>query len=91
MCFLSRVHPLSLAFNPLGLITAFVFSAMFFMSAVEDTVNVGDFIEDVCCVEFPGAAVAWGSITSLSTCPVPGRDGGDIPLFVDGPFTETEA
>uniref|UniRef100_A0A3B4YTL5 Uncharacterized protein n=1 Tax=Stegastes partitus TaxID=144197 RepID=A0A3B4YTL5_9TELE len=51
MCFFSRLHPLSLAFRPLGFWTAFgsagdeVVSALTALSAVEDAVDVADFVE----------------------------------------------
>uniref|UniRef100_A0A672YCW1 Uncharacterized protein n=1 Tax=Sphaeramia orbicularis TaxID=375764 RepID=A0A672YCW1_9TELE len=51
MCFLSRVHPLSLPFRPLGFMGSavdegrFLSATDFFSSAAEDAVDVADFVE----------------------------------------------
>uniref|UniRef100_A0A3Q1HB75 Uncharacterized protein n=1 Tax=Acanthochromis polyacanthus TaxID=80966 RepID=A0A3Q1HB75_9TELE len=88
MCFFSRVHPLSLAFRPLGFWVAFnsagaggVSVATAFLSVVEDAVDVADFVEGWASV---GAAVPKsdfalmaGFVTGLlgATCLIVGLEG----------------
>uniref|UniRef100_A0AAQ6A3D9 Uncharacterized protein n=1 Tax=Amphiprion ocellaris TaxID=80972 RepID=A0AAQ6A3D9_AMPOC len=67
MCFFSRVHPLSLAFRPLGFWVAFgsasaggVSIVTAFLSVVEDAVDVADFVEGWASVGLGSVCLAGG-------------------------------